>query len=1179
MKKALRYGGYLFLVYLLVGFILLPFIVKPKLIDGVGEYLDANLSIGSLSVNPLSFSVTLDDVLLSQGDTPAVKVGSLYVNVDPSALLYGVIKIARVKLLKPELYLIYTKNKKLNLLTLLKPTPKTQQPKESNAPMPHLVIGALAIQDAKIHYSDYSKPTPFVFTVNRLDFTLHNIDTNDFNKSDGTSGLYANLGDGAYLKVQNSIDGMKPLMLHGTVEFQANKLYTEWRYIRDMVRFEIADGKVSFQADYALNLDDLKHLKISNIEIALNNLRIKPKQKHYDMLRVHQLALHNGVVLPMQSSVHIGTVTLDELFVDARRHSDGSLNFSRYLTSNGKPNSPSKKSKENAKSTPWNIAIDTIRLQKIHGSFDDATVVPHVVSKVNRLDVTVNRFVLNSAKPFDYGVYVSLNDTAACDMNGSVWQQPLKLKSTVACKNFDLTYYNPYIVQATQQQFKKFDLHLSSLGVDAKTQLQLWQEHNSTKLTTSQGEVVLHHLKLEKKSTHKKLIGFHKLGISGIAFDLSHQDLFVQNILLDKLGVFVKKDKNQKLNVADLVVAKSMKKAKKTQHSNTRFHAHVKHLALQNGEVGFQDYSLDEKAKMKLSAINVEVQDVDTQKNSWFSYKVFMSVNHKGRISAKGKVRHTPLKQYGTLDIKNLALMDINPYIHQASYVTVEDGRISLHVKEHYQPSKKKADVVVQGRFGIDSLFVNNTLKNSLLFSLNKFRMKRFTLELLPNRFFAEEALLDSFFVDAVVDANKTINFAQLVKHDNVKKQTDDPAAQPTKPLNAKIVKLVVKNGSAKFADYSIPIPFQTDIHDLNGVVYVLSTMPGETTYVDIDGEVDKYGSTKLQGSLDSSNPKLYTDLDFNFKNLALHSLSGYSASFAGYKINSGKLYLDLGYDIRNSQLQGSNSVIINKIVLGDEVEDENVTHLPLGFVIGLLEDNDGVIDLNLPVEGNLDEPDFKYGTLVWKTLGNLITKAVTAPFAVLGAAMGLDGDELSYIEFEPGRTVITPPQREKLDNIAKMMTKRPKISLEVPAVYAKELDIFALKRAVLIKKVIEKSGEQNIRGENALTIDMLEDIYEDIQDDDVLDTLRKKLHAKYPNEADYKAAYKTKLLHLVIAAQPLAADALEKLAKKRQSIIISYLKNEKHIAKKRLIMGSLKESESDEEDRVVKNNLDIKVE
>ena len=1178
MKRLFRYSGYIFLVYLFVGFVLLPLIIKPKLVESVDEYLDANLSIGSLSINPVSFSATFDDVLLSQGDIPAVKIGSLYVNVDPSALLYGVVKIARVKLVKPELYLIYTQNKKLNLLTLLKPTSKTQQPKENNTTIPHFVIGTLAIQNAKIHYSDYSKQTPFIFTVNRLDFALHNIDTNDFNKSDGTSGLYANLGDGAYLKVQNSIDGMKPFALHGTVEFQANKLYTEWRYIRDMVHFEIADGKVSFKADYALNLDDLKHLKISNLEVGLKNLRIKPQQQHYDLLRIHQLALHNGIVLPMQSSVHIDAITLDELFVDVKRAHDGSLNFLRYFASNNQQGVPAKTSQKNAKSTPWNIGIDTIKLQKIHGSFDDATVVPHVVSKVNRLDVTVHQFALNSAKPFDYGIYVNLNDTAACNVNGTVWQQPLKLQSSVACKNFDLTHYNPYIVQATQKQFKKFDLHLNSLGIDAKTQLQFWQEHNSTKVMTSQGEVVLHHLKLDKKSTHEKLVGFNKLDISGIAFDASHQNISIENILLDKLGVFITKGKNQKLNVADLVVAKSMKKVKKGQHSNSRFHAYIEHIAVRNSAVDFQDNSLDEKAKMKLSVINVNVKNIDTDKNSWLSYQIAMNVNRKGHLFAKGKVRHTPLKQYGTLDVKNLALTDINPYVHQSSYVTLEDGRIALHVQEHYQPSKKKADVVLQGRFGIDSLFVNNTLQNSLLFSLNKFRMKRFTLELLPNRFFAEEALLDSFFVDAVVDANKTINFSQLMKHDDAEKQTNK-ASQPTKPMNAKIVKLVVKNGSAKFADYSIPIPFQTDIHDLNGVVYVLSTMPGETTYVDIDGEVDKYGSTKLQGSLDSSNPKLYTDLDFNFKNLALHSLSGYSASFAGYKINSGKLYLDLGYDIKNSQLQGSNSVIINKIVLGDEVEDDNITHLPLGFVIGLLEDNDGVIDLNLPVEGNLDEPDFKYGTLVWKTLGNLITKAVTAPFAVLGAAMGLDGDELSYIEFEPGRTAITPPQREKLDNIAKMMTKRPKILLEVPAIYAKKLDTFALKRAVLIQKVIEKNGEHNIRGENALTIEMLEDIYEDMQDDDTLDTLREKLHSKYPDEADYEAAYKTKLLHLVIAAQPLAADALEKLAKKRQSIIISYLENEKHIAKKRLITGALRKGESDEEESIVKNNLDIKVE
>jgi len=280
-----------------------------------------------------------------------------------------------------------------------------------------------------------------------------------------------------------------------------------------------------------------------------------------------------------------------------------------------------------------------------------------------------------------------------------------------------------------------------------------------------------------------------------------------------------------------------------------------------------------------------------------------------------------------------------------------------------------------------------------------------------------DEVNVEAFFVNAMIDENKTMNFAKLMKKSDGNESNTSNIEVKEEDLNnsfpVRIVKINYALGSAKFTDYSIPLKFKTHIHDLNGVVYSVSNTPGDTTYVDISGEVDAYGSTRLKGSIDSFNPKAYTDMDFNFKNLELNSFTGYSASFAGHEIDSGKLYLDLGYDILDSELQSKNEVVIKQIKLGKEVEDENVTKLPLGFVIGLLEDNDGIIDINMPVEGNLDEPDFKYGKLVLQTIGNIITKAVTSPFKFLGSVMGIDGEALEYISFVPASTLISPPERE----------------------------------------------------------------------------------------------------------------------------------------------------------------------
>jgi hypothetical protein len=527
----------------------------------------------------------------------------------------------------------------------------------------------------------------------------------------------------------------------------------------------------------------------------------------------------------------------------------------------------------------------------------------------------------------------------------------------------------------------------------------------------------------------------------------------------------------------------------------------------------------------------------------------------------------------------------LTPYLQEKSYLSIDDGRLSLKIKESYAHSKKYPDVRMHGEMALNSLFISNTNDaNAPLFSLNELHVKPFTLELFPNRLYVDEVNIDSFYIAAQIDANKTINFAKLMKKSSTpqtaktKKETQKSEKIEKNSFPIKIVKVDVKNGSAAFSDLSLPIKFKTEIHSLNGALYALSNTPGDTTYVDISGEVDKYGSTKLRGSVDSFNPKEYMDLNFDFKNLDLHAMSGYSASFAGYEIDSGKLYLDLGYEIMHGQLKATNNVMIKKMKLGKELEGKNINHLPLGFVVGLLEDNDGIIDVDMPIEGNVDAPDFKYGALVWKTLGNLIAKAVASPFKFLGSMMGLNGEDLEFIAFEFGKSDITPPQREKLDKIAKLMRKRPKINLEVSGVYDDVQDLKALKLQKLVAMVMKKSGDENSKNRiNALNINMLEDVYGQLRKDEKLEKLREKLQKEYSDKAAYKRAYQNNLINLCSEIQPVGKKELVTLAKQRAEKIRTYLVEEKSLEPQRVVENRLVKLH-DADEKVVKLTLNIKV-
>ena len=249
------------------------------------------------------------------------------------------------------------------------------------------------------------------------------------------------------------------------------------------------------------------------------------------------------------------------------------------------------------------------------------------------------------------------------------------------------------------------------------------------------------------------------------------------------------------------------------------------------------------------------------------------------------------------------------------------------------------------------------------------------------------------------------------------------------------------------FADLSLVLPFATRIHALNGVVAGVGSDPGSRATVKLDGRVDEFGLVKVDGTLNPFQPKVFTDLTVVFRNVALGPLTPYSATFVGRRIVGGTLDLDLQYKIDRSALAGENKVVVRRLQLGDRVESPGVMRLPLDLAIAILSDSQGVIDLALPVRGNVDHPEFSYGNLVWQALVNVITKIATAPFRALAGLFGGGGAEnVEAVAFEAGSDTVLPPEREKLKRVAEVLGKRPRLKLTVHGRYEAKADGEALR-------------------------------------------------------------------------------------------------------------------------------------
>ncbi|MDY0120835.1 MAG: DUF748 domain-containing protein [Sulfurimonas sp.] len=1182
--KLKKIGFYTIVIYTLFGFFLLPYILKSQFVNILEQQLDAKVSIQSVSFNPYIFKLKIDGIQLkSLKDEKLFSLSSLVVDVEPHSLYKGALHLKTLRLFQPDISLVLFADKSFNIASIIKKSDKPKElEKEENAQssFPRVLLDRIEVLDGSLAYKDYTNPTPFDFSFHTIGFFLEDIDTKDLNTSEASIRFYSSLEDGGFIDFKSDILSLAPLKLEGSLDFEASKLYTQWRYIQDILRLEVANGKLSFHAKYALDLDALEKTRIDDLQVYLDSLRIKPKDEPQNVLTLEKFYIQNGMIEPFAQNGVIETIGLSGLDLKVRRDRQGLIDWLEYIKVDLPKKVEANRSKEPEQTKeaaiPWDVVIKETSLEKIKVTFYDKGVAPQVDSSINDLSLYAKNITLAGVEPLAYKLSLQMNEKFRCTAQGEIIHSALDVATSLECKEFDIVHYRPYIDTIAGDMLKVYDLELASAWLDFDADLKLYKQDQEMVVDVNNSNTKLSKFLLRKKSTQEKLLGFEYLSVIDLAANTKSKELVIEKTELASLDVRIRRLKNKSLNLENLLVFKETQKRQSKQKSKEEkpYRIQLKHFALQGARARFDDQALSTQAHLELDRIDLNAYNIDSKEKSWLNYDLALRSNKSGTLFTQGKLRHSPLKQSSKLQLKKIGLKAFAPYIQEQSYIHLDDGSISMKSDIYYEASKSKPDLLVKGSFALNDFFLSDARNGSLLFSVIGLDLDSFTYEYAPDRFYVNEMGIDSFYLNAIIDEQKNFNLSSLMKQE----KSSEPSKEPKDPFPATIAKITVANGSANFADLSLPIKFATNIHDLGGAIYSISSTKEEASIVDITGEVDKYGVTSLKGSVDSADPKRYTDLKFVFKNLALSSMSGYSASFAGYKIDQGKLNLDLSYNIVNSQLDSSNSVIIDKIELGDTIEDENITKLPLGFVIALLEDKDGIIDINMPIQGDVDKPDFKYGGLVVKTLTNLVIKAVSSPFEFLGSMMGIDGESLEYAEFEAGSVAILPPQREKFDSIAKMLIKRPKIALGIFGNYDKKLDTTALRYQKLVDLVVLKSGLTNrVEHRSALNIDLLEDIYEELGgEESKLEKIEEELDAKYDTKA-YKVEYLKALVNECSSLQAVAQEELELLAKRRMEAIRDYFLREKQIDPSRINLGEISEIHMTDTDSI-HNKLGIEV-
>ena len=413
---------------------------------------------------------------------------------------------------------------------------------------------------------------------------------------------------------------------------------------------------------------------------------------------------------------------------------------------------------------------------------------------------------------------------------------------------------------------------------------------------------------------------------------------------------------------------------------------------------------------------------------------------------------------------------------------------------------KQDADAfVLDGNVKLDNLDIRVSGAQDPLLAWSTTAISRLHLALpqaegKPGVLTMNEVLIDNPKIRFVMDAQRQSNFRSLFSQPETKNApkaipsvaddeqseavaTNSATATATAPSVSKpsvgqqppgfrydIRSFRLKNGYMFFADESIKPVFRVAVTDLNGAVQGVSNEPGRYASLVLNGRAARTGSLRARGQLAFPDPRQNNDVSLVFRNIPLNATNPYTMTFAGYQIDDGRIDVDLRYVTKNGELQGKNRFVIKKIKLGEPVPDYQGTRLPLGLAIALLEDSDGMIDVNIPVKGNVNEPEFSVGHLVWQAVKTVLANVVTAPFRALGALMGIEN--IDAIAFVPGESALPLEGDEQLVKIAEYLAKRPKAKLVIDGTYDPAVDSAELARAMADTAILEASGLKVVPGE-----------------------------------------------------------------------------------------------------------------
>ena len=1013
----------LLLIYTLLGFFGLPYAIKNIAPKYLKDY-NATLFVSDAKFNPFTFELNVTNAKLNT-TSPLFSTKQIDLKLKPFSIFKKLVEIDIFRLDEPKVKIARDKKANFNFSNFISDDNATSE--DNSTSSINFALNNAKIIKGSFSYSDQNLTKPFNVSFDDINYELSSLNTK---KNSAGSHIFDSNSSLAHKIDLNGDIKLNPLKIEGNVSIKDFSIKPVAISFIDNDTLNLKNAVINLKINYALKADENAtgiNLKDGFLNVKGLSLDEGANELSLGELELPKFDLVSKIADKTEAALNLSAINLNDIsFKSATSANLKSLNLSDIsLLAN-----LNEKSELNATAKLKSIGANALKIDEADRNL------------ANLKDINASNLNLNLANN----------------------------KTALTLEKIALNGINAPLSKSASANVASAGVTNTSFTMDGNKSLASLDELNVKNI--------------ELKAKNKDIASVADVGVKSISFDLLKMVLNIASVDVNKPKFTSELNDNGLSAVNELgfgeqsakptKAAKHTKKVEKkaenksaSKSKENEFKFDIKNISVNNADIALTHLFEGEKIAHKFDNLFVKVANLSSDFNKPFDAKVAMKSSQKLNLDVESKIKIEPLDVSAKIKLNDTNLPKYFAYAKPFLEADLASGQLESSAEISYAK-----DIKADAKVSIKDIRLNGK-KTEKLIAFKSLDLEKISFA--KNDLAISGVSLNSPFIKAHLSKERKFNLSQIVKEDKNKAKTEakpeskKAASKKDDELKFSVKNFSLKNGEVDFSDASLFMPFATTISKLNGKLTDIDKKRPSSG--EFQGVVGKNGFAQITAKLFPFELKQNTDIKLDFKDIDLTDITPYSGQFVGYKIKKGKLNLNLNYSVTDSKLNGSNFINFDSLTLGEKVDSKDAVNLPLSLAISILSDQNNQINIDLPVEGNLDDPDFKYGGVIWAAVKKLFADITLAPFRFLGNALGLGSKDLSSIDFLAGSSELISSEAPKIADFIKLTGSKPKMKLSITPTYSK-LDESFYKNKKLdqkINQIIASSGKDYIAVLNEL--------------------------------------------------------------------------------------------------------------